>query len=84
LEYWFDVSKDPYFPTKTSLRPVVDSILPSLGEVVDLLNLIWPNTLRDPNHPQELIDVIAATISSAHLGKTYPLYPSNPPKMTNT
>jgi hypothetical protein len=44
-------------------RSGVDSILAPLGKVVGLLYLVRPFALRDPYHPQELVDVVP--ISSA-------------------
>merc|ERR1711939_637089 len=37
---------------------VVDAILATRGEVVALVDLVRPDTFSDPDHPQELVDVV--------------------------
>lgn len=37
----------------------IDLILASSSEEVSLLDLVGPDTLGDPDHPQELIDVVS-------------------------
>ena len=39
--------------------PVINPIFSLGSKVIRFLNLIWPNTLCNSDHPQELVDVIA-------------------------
>lgn len=70
-------------------RSVIDGILAPLGKVVCLLDLVWPDTLSDPDHPEELVDIVAAWGISADRvfhsdDLAHPEYPRRPPKMTRT
>lgn len=38
----------------------IDLILPSIGEILILLDILGPDALRNPDHPQELVDVVTA------------------------
>ena len=46
-------------------RIVVDLVLAPRGKEVSLLNLIWPDALSNSNHPQELVDIVAAVTEEA-------------------
>lgn len=37
---------------------LVDTVLAARGEVVALLHLVWPDTLGNTNHPEELVQVV--------------------------
>src|SRR5690242_19475114 len=38
---------------------LIHPVFASRGKVVALLVLVGPHSLRDPNHPQELVDIIS-------------------------
>lgn len=38
---------------------MINSVLSPRCKVVALLNLIWPDSLSDTNHPEELVDIIS-------------------------
>ena len=46
-------------------RIVVDLVLAPRGKEVSLLDLIGPDALSNPNHPQELVDIVAAVTEEA-------------------
>lgn len=37
---------------------LVDTVLAASGEEVTLLHLVWPDTLGNTNHPEELVQVV--------------------------
>jgi hypothetical protein len=54
--------------------PVIDSILSLRCEIIGLLNLFGPNTLRNADHPQELVDIIAGVPNQTAEDDKYVVY----------
>jgi hypothetical protein len=49
----------------------VDLVFASVGKVVGLLDLIRPDTLRDSDHPQELVDVVSVETATDAMRACY-------------
>ena len=47
-------------PRRPYSRLSVDLVFAPGGKVVGFLDLVGPDTLRNSNHPQELVDVVSA------------------------
>jgi hypothetical protein len=52
-----------YYRAEESLRSLINGVFASLREIVDFLDFLWPFSLGDSDHPEELVDIV--TVLSA-------------------